>query len=310
MQILSGHRLRTAKDETGQVFALVAISMVALCAVAGFAVDAGTWYQAHRKQQAITDASALAAVRNLPGNQGQATADAQSYATKNGGSLPPGNIAYSTKYRSGDTVTVTSSTTVPSYFLKVIGINSATATATSVATAENLQSAQGAMPFGVINTQPELSGAGCPCFNVATTLTVSKVGAPGGFGIVNIDGSSGPASPGTIAGWITNGCNCATNAPQWYGGTPGARFNSSQVQTAMNGAIGKTLLFPVYDSVTGNGANISFHVIGWSAFTITSWSGRGSSATISGYFVKADWTGTATTSIANYFGVTTSILTG
>jgi Putative Flp pilus-assembly TadE/G-like len=289
---------------------LAAVSMVALCAMAGFSIDVGSWYQAHRSVQAIADASALAAVKNLPGNTSQATTDAQTYASKNSGSLSAGNMAYSTKYMSGDTVTVTASKVAPAYFLKVIGINSTTVTATSVATAENLQSARGAMPFGVINTQPELSGAGCPCFNVPATLSVTKVGAPGGFGIVNIDGSSGPASPSTIAGWITNGCNCTTNAPQWYGGSPGARFNASAVKTAVNGAIGKIMLFPVYDQVTGNGANITYHVVGWSPFKITGWNGGGSSATISGYFVKTDWTGVATTSTTNYFGATTSVLTG
>lgn len=258
--------------------------------------------------QSVADAAALAAVKNLPGNQSQANSDAVTYAGKNNGTLS--SASFTTKYMSGDTITVTASATAPSYFLKVLGINSANVSATSTATAENLQSANGAMPFGVINTQPQLTGCGGPCYNVATSLSISKVGAPGGFGIVNVDGSSGPASPGTLANWITNGCSCTTAAPKWYPGTPGARFNSSQVQSAMNGVIGKTELFPVYDQVTGNGANITFHVIGWSAFTITGWNGRGSSATITGYWVKADWAGGGTTSTANYFGVTTAVLTG
>jgi Flp pilus assembly protein TadG len=287
---------------------LTAVGMVAVCAVAGFAIDVASWYQTQRKMQSVADAAALAAVKNLPGNQALASSDAATYAAKNNGSLA--TTAFSTKYMSGDTITVTASATAPSYFLKVLGINSANVTATSTATAENLQSANGAMPFGVINTQPQLTGCGGPCYNVSTSLTIAKVGAPGGFGIVNVDGSSGPASPGTLANWIANGCNCTTSAPQWYPGTPGARFNSSQVQTAMNGVIGKTELFPVYDQVTGNGANVTFHVIGWSAFTITGWSGRGSSATIAGYWVKADWAGAGTTSPSNYFGVTTSVLTG
>lgn len=294
--------------QRGQVMALTALALVAVCAMAGFSIDVASWYQAQRKVQSVADASALAAVKDLPGNQGQATSDASTYASKNSGTLA--STAVSTKYMSGDTITVTASATAPSYFLKVLGIGSANVAATATATAENLQSANGAMPFGVINTQPELTGCGGPCYNTSTSLTIAKVGAPGGFGIINVDGSSGPASPATLAAWITNGCNCTTNAPQWYPGTPGARFNSSQVQSAMNSVVGKTELFPVYDQVTGSGANITFHVIGWSAFTITGWSGRGSSATITGYWVKADWPGAGTTSAANYFGVTTSVLTG
>jgi hypothetical protein len=286
---------------------LGAIGMVAICGVAGFSIDVASWYQTHRKVQSVADASALAAVKNLPGQQSQATSDANTYAGKNSGTLS--TITYSTKYMSGDTVTVTASATAPSYFLKVLGINSANVSATSTATAENLSTANGAMPFGVNKSQAQLSGSGCPCYGVSTQLTVGQVG-PGGFGLVNIDGSSGPQNPSTIAGWITNGCSCSTVTPKWLYGSPGARFNSSAVQNAMSRTIGKTMLFPVYDSTQGNGANLQYHVIGWSAFTITSYSLRGSSGYIAGYFVKTDWSGTGTTSPSNYYGVTTSVLTG
>ena len=298
---------RFRRDERGQVFALAAISMVGMCGMAGFAIDVGSWYQAHRKQQAIADAAALAAAGDLPASTSQATSDAQIYASKNGGSAS--TIAYSTTYMSNDTITVQASQTVPSTFLKVLGINSATVKATSSARAENLSTAWGAAPFGIINTQPELVGPGCPCFGVPTTLLISKVG-PGGFKVINVDGSSGPASPDTLASWILNGCNCSTAAPRWLYGSPGARFNSSQVQGAMNAMLGHNLLFPVYDQVQGNGANLQYDVIGWAGFNLTGWSGRGSTATIFGSFVKVDWEGTGTSDTSTYFGATTSRLVG
>ena len=52
-------RRRLRCDEGGQVLVLTGVGMVAVCAIAGFAIDVGSWYQAHRKQQAIADASAL-----------------------------------------------------------------------------------------------------------------------------------------------------------------------------------------------------------------------------------------------------------
>jgi hypothetical protein len=293
----------------GQVLALTALGMVGICGIAGFVVDVGSWYQTQRQEQAIADASALAAVRNLPGNQAQASADAQSYATKNGGSSP--TISYSTKYMAGDTITVSASTTAPSYFLKALGIGSQTVSASATATAENLQSANGAMPFGVINTQPQLSGSGCPCYGSGNPATLSLgTTGPGGFGIINIDGSRGGTSPGTLAGWIQNGCTCSTSAPVWLYSDPGAKFNSSLVKGAMNAMIGHNLLFPVYDTVTGNGANLQYRVIGWSVFYMTSWAAQGSSGSINGYFVKMDWSGTTTTSSSNYFGATGAVLTG
>jgi len=300
--LTEGGRIR---EQRGQVFVLAAVAMVAMCGMAGFAIDVGSWYRTHRAQQAIADSAALAAAAALPRTTGQATTAAQSYAAKNGGATA--SITFQTQNLSNDTITVTASATAPTYFLKVLGINSTTVTATSSARAENLATARAPMPWGVINTQPELSGAGCPCFGTPTTLTFGKVG-PGGFGLVNIDGSSGPASPGTIASWITNGCNCSEAAPISLYGSPGARFNSSAVQSAMNGAIGKTMLFPVYDTVQGNGANLQYHVIGWAGFTLTGWSGRGSTATIYGSFSQVDWPGVGTPNTATYYGATTSRL--
>jgi hypothetical protein len=287
------------------VLALVAISMVAICAVAGFAVDVGSWYQAHRSQQAIADSAALAAVGDLPANTDQATTDAQAYAAKNGGAIS--SISFSTKYLPNDTVTAQTQATAPSHFLGVIGINSAEVGATAVARADNLGAAYGSAPFGVINTQPELAGSGCPCFGVSTTLDLNKVG-PGGFGIINIDGSSGGTSPGTLASWITQGCGCTTAAPVWLNSDPGAKFNSSQVKDAMDQMIGHTLLFPVYDQTQGNGANLEYHVIGFAGFTVTDYTFKGNSGTITGSFTKVDWGGAGTTDTTTYFGATTSQL--
>lgn len=73
---------------------LAAVGMVAILGMAGFAIDVGVWYQAQRKQQAIADAAALAAAGDLPVNTGQATTDANGYASKNGGST--NSISYST----------------------------------------------------------------------------------------------------------------------------------------------------------------------------------------------------------------------
>ena len=173
-------RTQRLRSQSGQVLVLAAVGMVAICGIAGLVIDVATWYQAQRAEQAVADSAALAAVRNLPGNQAQASADAQTYAAKNGGGSP--TISYSTKYMAGDTITVTASTTAPATFLKVLGIASANVSATATATAENLQSVNGAMPIAVINTQPQLSGAGCPCYGPSNPATLSlDTTGPGGL---------------------------------------------------------------------------------------------------------------------------------
>lgn len=305
---IAAFRRRLRADESGQVFVLAAVGMVAVVAMAGFAIDAGAFYQAHRKQQAVADAAALAAAGDLPASTSQATADAQSYAAKNGGSVA--SISFSSTYMTNDTVTVSATKTVPTAFLGVVGINSATVKATTTVRAENLQTAIGAAPFGVINTQPELGGPGCPCFGVSTTLDETKGPGPGGFGIINVDGSRGGTSPDTLAGWIENGCNCSQTVPVDLYSDPGAKFNSSQVQSAMDAAVGRTLLFPVYDSTSGNGANLTYHVIGWTGYHVTAWSAQGTAAIITGYFDHVDWEGSGSSQTSNYFGATTSRMVG
>ena len=286
---------------------LAAVGMTAICGMAGFVIDVSSWYQTQRKQQAIADASALAAASDLPTSTATATADAQSYAAKNGGSSP--TISFSSMYMANDTVTVTSATDSSSTFLKVLGINSAHISASSTVRAENLQAAEGAAPFGVINTQPELAGAGCPCFGATTTLDLNKIG-PGGFGVINIDGSRGGTGPGTLADWIEGNCGCTTSTPVDLYSDTGAKFNSSQVKGAMDAMIGKNLLFPVYDSTAGNGANLEYHVIGFAGFDIQNYDFQGNSGWIQGSFTHVDWEGTGTSSTSTYFGATTSQIVG
>jgi Flp pilus assembly protein TadG len=296
--------------QRGQVFAVTAVSMVGLCGIAGFSIDASSWYQAHRHQQSIADAAALAAADSLPTNTAQATSDAIIYAQKNGGSLSGSDVTFSTTYSPDDTVTVKTSATAPSYFLKVLGFGSASVGATATATAVPLGSAYGAAPFAVYYTQPELSGPSCPCFGVQTTLSYNKVG-PGGFEIINIDGSSGGSGQTILSNWILNGCSCSTDAPTWLWGDAGAKFNSSQTQAALDQRIGSILLFPVYDNTQAGGSNMQYHVIAFVGFNVTSYKFNGSNnGTITGSFEKVTWKGTGASSSPGPYSATYTRLTG
>jgi hypothetical protein len=284
--------------------------MVGVCGVAGFAIDTSSWYRAHRAQQAVADASALVAAGDLPNDTSQATTDAETYAAKNGGSLTDGQITYSTTYVANDTVTVRTASTSPSYFLKVLGIGSADVGATAVATAVPLGSAWGAAPFAIYYTQRELAGTGCPCFGVQTTLQYGKVG-PGGFQLINIDGSSGGTGQSILANWILNGCGCSTSTPTWLYNDAGAKFNSSEVNNALQQRLGTDLLFPVYDDTKASGANLQYHVIAFVGFKITDFKFNGSNnGSITGHFDQVVWKGTGADSSPGAYSATTTQLTG
>ena len=301
-------RWRSFRSQRGQVFALTAIALVGICGIAGFAIDTSTWFRAHRAQQAIADAAALAAADDLPASTSQATADASSYASKNGGSVS--SVTYSTTYTADDTVTVKTTASAPPIFLKVLGIGSAQVGATAKATAVPLGSAYGAAPLAIYYTQPELAGPGCPCYGVSTTLNYNKVG-PGGFEIINIDGSSGGSGQTILAGWISNGCSCSTDTPVWLWGDSGAKYNSSEVNNALSAKIGKILLFPVYDQTAAGGSNMKYHVIAFVGFKVTGFKFNGSNnGTITGSFQKVSWQGTGASTSPGAWSATTTQLTG
>ena len=115
-------------SERGQVLVLMAVGMVAVLAMAGFAIDVSAAYHTHRRAQAAADASAMAAAEYLPGSTGQADSASSSVTAEN---LSDGTVttAYSATYTSNDTVTSTAKSSSPSVFAKVLGISTFDATA-------------------------------------------------------------------------------------------------------------------------------------------------------------------------------------
>ena len=120
-----------------------------------------------------------------------------------------------------------------------------------------------------------------------------KNGAPGAFGLVNLDPGSNNGVP-NLANWIQYGYNGYLPLGL-YNSDPGAKFNSSAVQDALSARLNTELLFPVYDTLTGNGANAVYNVIGWVAFHLDSFDGQGNSASLTGYFTRVIWNGLQST---------------
>ena len=123
---------------------------------------------------------------------------------------------------------------------------------------------------------PKLEGTKtCPCFGATNpaTLPLGKTGAPGAFDLLNLDLSHGGTSPTILANWILKGFDGYLPLGKYYS-DPGAKWNSSQVQSALNQRVGTDLLFPVYDTLSGSGANAQYHVIGWVGFHLTGFSAK------------------------------------
>jgi Flp pilus assembly protein TadG len=282
--------------ERGQALVLMVLFLVALLGLATLVVDVGSWFRSKRQLQSAADAAALAGAQALPNRPGDASGLAQQYATKNASDLSSADYSIESDLAPNDRITVHVTRNAPGFFAKVFGIASVQVGSTATAQAKMMAQAKHVAPIAVKNTHPMLAGNGCPCFGPGNETTIPlRTGAPGGFALVDLSGSgNGTTGNDTIADWIVNGY------PDYlplgtYLSDPGAKFNNSQIQDALNSRIGSVLLFPVYDTYSGGGANAGYHVIGWAAFHLesTDLSGQGS---LTGYFTEVTWDGIGATS--------------
>jgi Flp pilus assembly protein TadG len=298
--------LRRTRGERGQVIVFTVISLLVMLALSAAVIDLGSWFQADRRLQTTVDAAALAAAQALPNDTAQAQALAEEYADKNGGGLD--TVTFKTTVVANDTVEVKGAAPAPGFFSQVFGIDSVTVNATATARVGALATARGASPIAIHSGEAALQCDPAPCSEDEVTLDLGKVG-PGGFQLLNIDGSTGGTSTQTLADWIQYGYD--GEMEQDFYSDPGNKLNSDPVKDALDAVIGQELLFPVYDIVDGSGAGLEYNVIGWAGFVITGYEVQGGTTQIFGHFTEVIWDGSfPTTPGGNNFGAWAVSLTG
>lgn len=111
------------RGEKGAVLPLVAGILVVLLGLSAFALDLGWLYLSTSRLQRAADAAALAGVVHLPGFPALVDANTAAGATANG--FTPGEGANTLSWRALDDnrLEVTMGTEVPSFFLKVFGMD-------------------------------------------------------------------------------------------------------------------------------------------------------------------------------------------
>jgi Flp pilus assembly protein TadG len=281
------------RNEEGQAAVLTVVFILVLVGLAGFVLDVGSWFRQQRQQQSTVDAAALAGAQALPLDPASATSIATDYANKNGG-IAGATISITSKYAPNDTITVKKTSSAPGLISSLFGVSTVAISTKATAMVELPTDVFGAAPIVVDIHHPMLSGAGCgsttPCFGQTTTIPLGKKGVPGAFGLLDFDNSNGTTGNSTLSSWITQGYQHQLPLGN-YNSAPGADFNTSQVQGALTGRFGTDLLFPVYDSLTDQGANAPYHIIAWVAFHITGTNAQGTGGSITGYFKRIIWDG-------------------
>ena len=283
--------MNTLRREEGQVTVLTAVFVVVLLGMAGFVIDVGSWFRQQRAVQATVDSAALAGAQSLPGDPVNASALATSFAGKNGG-VAGLSVTIKTKWKPNDMISVKQTQTAEGFFSKLFGVNTASLSANASAITETPSSARWVAPIVVNIKHPDLSGPGCPCFKTPTTLDLGKTGAPGAFTLINLDttDTTGTIGASTLANWIVKGYDKYLPLGQYFS-DPGAKWNNSSIQSAMQARYGTDLLFPVYDQLINQGSNAEYHIIGWAGFHLTDAQADGTSGTLSGYFTQVIWDG-------------------
>ena len=285
-----------SRSDRGQATIVTLVFLVVLLGMAALVLDIGSWYRADRATQNTADAAALAGAQALPSSPGNANTLALQYVTKNGGGSP--TITLSTKFATNDTVKVNLTRPATGVFTKLFGVRTVTVGSHASARASLMDSAKYVAPIGVNILNPKLKGSVlCPCFGGTnlTTLPLGKTGAPGAFDLLNIDESHGGTGPSILASWILKGYDGYLSLGDYFSDS-GAKWDSSEIQNALRARLNTELLFPVYDTIKGTGANAQYHVIAWVGFHLTDFDARGSDGSITGWFTEVVWTGIASTS--------------
>jgi Flp pilus assembly protein TadG len=282
--------LSRCRDERGQSFVLFALALVMVCGMAALVLDVGNWFRDKRRLQGTVDAAALAGAQQLPDNPAAAKTMALDYANKNGGDVAGANIVVTSSYQPNDTLSVKGQRNDAGIFSSVIfkGAGNADITARAKVRVGPPAQALAVAPMVVHCNHPLIQNCNnnhMPQFGVPTTLPFSALGAPGAFGMLNLDGSTGTVGTSKEAAWISHGFDKYLPLGM-YASDPGAKFSSSNVQGALSGRIGTVLLFPVFRTLNGTGQNAQYDIIGWIGFYLTGYTVRGNNATLSGYFTE------------------------
>ena len=276
------------RDERGQAFVLATLMITMLLGMGAFVLDVGSWYRTQRRLQGTADAAALAGAQMLPNSASNAVSTAQSYADKNGGDVAGADIVVTSKWQTNDTIAVKAAKTDPGIFSKILSIDSANISASAKARVGPPHDALHVAPMVVFCDHSLIKNCHndhAPEFNVLTHLDYDDMGAPGAFGMLNLDGEQGTVGTSKEAAWIQKGFDKYLPTGK-YRSDPGVKFSSDNIKDALDARMGTILLFPVFDELDGEGQNAEYNIIGWIGFKLTGYTIHGNTATLDGYFTE------------------------
>jgi hypothetical protein len=302
-------------QESGQVVAFVVLMMAVILGMAAFVIDLGFWYLDHNRAQAAADRGALTAAANLPSQTQPNFAGDATLASIDQANLATGSFQFTASHSTAGAPydTVQAKATKPSsvIFARVIGISSATVSATATAAVQSYQ-AHG------WDTAPFAQDAPGLVFDTTVSIKVESGGqvSPGNFGALdlkdtpNCNSSNGASNFRDLVGRTAHSCGLAVGdtvdtetgnmtGPTSQGLDARGVINNFDPNTLItsDGHGGQTvtdwnhpnlMVIPIIQAWSNGHASVT--IVGFQYFIITSYTNK----TISGMFVHlagtpADW---------------------
>ena len=271
------------KNQDGQAVVLMAISLTVLMGMAALVLDVGIWMRSDRRLQQTADAAALAGAQMLPADPaGAKRTGAHLCEPERRRRSRCGHRRVDDVYRLTTRSRVDAAKNEPGIFSKVLGIDSARIKASAKARTDSPQQARYVAPMVVSCDHPLIqncNGDHTPTFKSETTMDFDTMGAPGAFGMFNLDGGNGTPGASEEGEWILHGFDKYLDIGK-YRSDPGAKFSSQNVNGALDARVGTVLLFPVFKTLDGTGQNAEYDIIGWIGFHLTSEITHGNNATL------------------------------
>ncbi len=261
-------------DERGAVGVVVAAILAVLIGFTALVIDLGWLFVVRGELQNAADAGALAGVVELVNNgEDYAQTMAVAFATEDGqfrlNRTAPEADAVDVIVLGPETLRVhirrsagTAAGPVPTIFSRIWGRESMGAAAVAVSTLDHHVVGTGPgnlMPFGIHEDMLDADGDGD--YDIGNSIDIYPYPwSPGNFGLLDLDGGSN--SNAETAYWIENGYDGIFIIPETginVEGDPG--ISGGSLNGAINLRLGDTVFFPVFDQVTGQGANTIYHVV-------------------------------------------------
>jgi hypothetical protein len=254
---------RKLHEERGQVLAIFAAGLVAICGLVGMSIDVGQLVVAATDAQKIADASALAASQDLPSTT-TATTTANTYGAQNGAAV------LAVTFSDADTVVHVKATKHVNYtFLRVLGFTGHDVSRSAAARGKPIV----ATGYAWANVAPFIIWGGTRQNEVhagdQNCALHTCVGKSYTFMDTNWMNASGkPKSPD----WTASNSNNFKGDVDHGNGAPvnqvGDTFSVGGLGSVEAPAVGSIIVIPIVDKAADNSNLRAFHIAAWAVVQV------------------------------------------